>query len=93
MINPYPQILSREEIQGFCEFVRQERETDLQDWFNLPKRFVSGRKVNKIPTSSTDVTSEDILGDVNYTTSFFYVLVYDDINNINVWRRFALGAF
>ena len=93
MISEYPQIYGQEDILRFLDFVRQERVTDLQDWDNLPKRFVSGRKVNKIPTSSSDVTSEDILGDINYTTSFLYILVYDNINNLNVWRRVAPGAF
>ena len=93
MINEYPQVNSPDDVFPFCEKVKTERETDLQDWFNLPKRFISGRKVNKIPTSSSDVEAGDRLGDVNYTTSFLYILVYDDINNLNVWRRVALGAF
>ena len=90
MINDYPKPIS-ENILSFCEFVKQERVTDLQDWDNLPKRFISGRKVNKIPTSSADVTSEDRLGDVNYTASYLYILVYDGTNN--VWRRVSIGAF
>ena len=90
MINDYPKPTS-ENILTFCEFVKQERVTDLQDWDNLPKRFISGRKVNKIPTSSADVTSEDRLGDVNYTASYLYILVYDGTNN--VWRRVSIGAF
>jgi len=90
MINDYP-TPSIENILDFCTFVKQERVTDLQDWDNLPKRLVSGRKVDKIPTSSSDVTSEDRLGDINYTASFLYILVYDGTNN--VWRRVSIGAF
>ena len=93
MINDYPQIYGTEDILTFCESVKRERVTDLEDWDNLPKRFISGRKVGKIPATSADVTSEDRLGDINYTTSFFYILVYDDVNAVNVWRRIALGAF
>jgi len=93
MINDYQTVSSSEDVLSFCQSVKRERSTDIEDWNNLTKRFIKGRKVNKIPATSSDVTSEDILGDINYTTSFLYILVYDSVNNVNVWRRLALGAF
>lgn len=91
MIGDYPQLTSSTDIPIFLEAVSKERKTDLEDWNNLPSRFLKGRKVGKIPTSSTDVSVEDRLGDINYDASFFYILVYDGSNN--VWRRIALGVF
>lgn len=91
MIEDYPKVQGGEDVLRFCQAVKKERQTDLEDWNNLSKRFLAGRKVNKIPTSSTDVTPEDKLGDINYNATYFYILVYDGSNN--VWRRIALGAF
>lgn len=91
MIYDYPKVDGPSDLLPFCVAVKRERTTDLDDYNNLPKRFVKGRKVDKIPVSSTDVTPEDRLGDINYDASFLYILVYD--GNNNVWRRSALGAF
>jgi len=91
MIEDYPKVPEFSDVLPFCQAVKKERQTDLEDWNNLPKRFVQGRKVNKIPTSSADVSPDDKAGDVNFTPTFMYILVYD--GSVNVWRRVALGAF
>jgi hypothetical protein len=55
---------------------------------NLPNQFVSGRSVNKIPSSSTDVAAGDSIGNVNFTKDYAYFCVSDGSGGA-VWRRIA----
>jgi hypothetical protein len=67
------------------------RNDDIGDWDDLPNRYMRGRKVEKVPTSSSDTASTDRAGDFNYSASFFYLCV----NNAGtiVWRRIALSSW
>ncbi len=78
-------------LEEFNDIVVGSREDDIREFNNLPNRFVSGRKVERIPSSSTDVLASDKVGDINYTSDSFYVLL-DDGGNL-VWRVGSLSAF
>lgn len=73
------------------DFIVRERQSDVKDFDNLQSRFMAGRKVGKIPTSSADVAASDRLGDFNYSASYYYLLV--DNAGTPAWRRIALGVW
>ena len=78
------------ELLEFCKDISRKREKDVQDFDNLTNIFISGRKVAKIPSSSSDVTGNNI-GDFNYDSDYLYVCVNNSGNA--AWRRVAIGAF
>jgi hypothetical protein len=69
----------------------KKRSDDVDDYNNLPNRFMSGRKVGKIPTSSTDVVATDNIGDFNYTSTSYYLLI--NTGTTAEWRKFTLNVF
>lgn len=79
-----------ETIAKWAALVTRYRQYDVADFDNLPSIFMSGRKVGKIPTSSTDVVDSDRIGDFNYTSSYLYLCVD---NAGAAWRRISLGVW
>ncbi len=67
------------------------RKSDITTISQITSSFISGRKVGKIPSSSADVDVTDKVGDVNYTASYFYILI--DNSGTPAWRRVALGSW
>jgi hypothetical protein len=93
-MQPYPVIPKDSTLEFLTEkaaYVQRLREEDIENFNNLKNIFISGRKVGKIPTSSTDITAGDRVGDFNYTASHLYIVV-DDAGS-GEWRRIALGVF
>jgi hypothetical protein len=89
----YPS-LPKETLEDVCkviQYIARERDTDIRDWNNLQNTFVSGRKSGKIPTGSADVDPSDRVGDVNYDSSYFYIVINN--GGTAAWRRIALGAW
>lgn len=88
----YPALKERavDAVSVVMEFIIRERQYDVQDWNNLPQRFMLGRKVGKVPSSSADVAATDKIGDFNYDASYFYILVD---NSGAAWRRATLGSW
>lgn len=78
-------------FNAYQEIVRLRQEEDLSDFDNLPQRFIGGRKITRIPSSSADVVSADLEGDINYDASFLYILL--DSAGTLVWRRVAISSF
>lgn len=72
-------------------YIARERENDVRDWYNLPKKYMTGRKVEKVPTGSADIATTDRKGDFNYTASFLYLCV-DNAGTL-AWRRVALVSW
>lgn len=85
----YPKLLSNDnnELALVLRRIIELRESDITDNTNLPQVFMSGRKVEKIPTSSADVATTDNLGDFNYDANYLYIVVDDSGAE---WRRVAL---
>lgn len=77
----------KEQLRQICNI----RKDDITQFGNLPEIFMSGRKVGKIPTGSTDIAVTDRLGDFNYDASYWYQVV-DDTGNAR-WRRIALATW
>lgn len=79
-----------EDVSAFCREAARLREEDVSDFNNLSNVFMRGRKVDKIPSSSSDIADSRV-GDFNYDTSYLYICV--DNSGTAVWRRVAIGAF
>jgi hypothetical protein len=89
----YPSISIRateEDLVKWASLVTRFRQYDVADFNNLSNVFMSGRKVGKIPTSSTDITDGDRVGDFNYNASYLYLCVD---NTGAAWRRISLGVW
>lgn len=65
------------------------REIDVSEFDNLPNIFIKGRKVNKVPTASNDIT-DSLIGDFNYSATYLYICVD---NSGAAWRRVAISSF
>lgn len=79
-------------IINFLKQIIRLRSDDVTEVNNFSSIFMSGRKVNKIPTSSSDVTAgQDKAGDFNYNVNYLFILV--DNSGTLVWRRVALSSF
>ena len=95
-MKPYPKLGSVikptvEDHARVLEVIIKERPSDIKDFDNLSNVFVSGRKVARIPSGASDVLPTDKVGDINYTTSFLYILV--DNAGTATWRRVALSSW
>jgi hypothetical protein len=86
----FPTIRPRnmDEVIELLRYITKERTNDVSDFENLNNRFISGRKVAKIPTGAADITDTDRVGDFNADANY----VYFCINNSGTaeWRRCAL---
>lgn len=88
----YPKVQDNtlSEVIKVIEYITKERKNDVNDFNNLNKIFISGRKVGKIPTGSSDIASTDRLGDFNFDADYLYLCVDD---SGAAWRRVALGVW
>jgi hypothetical protein len=93
-MNRYPSIINRtvEGCLSALDWIGRERLSDINDRQNLPNLFIGGRKVQKVPTSSADISSPtSVAGDFNVTKDFAFFCV-NDAGTIK-WVRVAVGAF
>jgi hypothetical protein len=86
----YP-IKTLNDALDFIRHVQRERKTDAQEFELVKNKVINSRKVDKIPTGSSDVTSTDAIGDFNFDGSYFYVLV--NVSGTPSWRRSTLGSW
>jgi hypothetical protein len=88
----YPKIVPIDQIQTkeLLLYITRERDNDVLEFNNLPEVFMRGRKVGKVPVSSTDVDSDDRVGDFNYTGHYMYLCVDD--GGVG-WRGITLHTF
>jgi len=93
-VDRYPSTFdnSPEGIMSFLKQIIRLRVDDVTEVNNFPNVYMSGRKVNKVPTSSSDVVSgQDREGDFNYNTNYLFILTNN--SGTLVWRRVALSSF
>ncbi len=93
-MNDYPDIspATQGDIQELLRIITRERPNDIRDFQNLNNRFMAGRKVGKVPSSSSDVTALDRIGDFNIAedTGVFYLFTLVDDGGTATWGRVAL---
>lgn len=70
--------------------IGQIRQADQIEWNQLSNRFLSGRSVAKVPSSSTDITG-NVVGDFNVTPTYAYFCV--DNAGTAEWVRIAVSTF
>ena len=82
-------------MQEIVRYIQKERKNDVNDFDALKDNYISGRKVDKIPTGASNVTATDTVGDFNIAddggTTYLYALV--DISGTAEWRRVALSTW
>ena len=88
----YPNIKpeSSKDVFTLLRYITRERRNDVNDFNNLRNIFVSGRKVDKIPTGAADISSPDRVGDFNFDADYIYICVD---NSGAAWRRVALSSW
>lgn len=79
-----------EGISIVLDYMISERQADRREWLDLPNQYMSGRKVGKVPSSSTD-TADSRIGDFNHDGSYLYICV--DNSGSAVWRRISLSSW
>lgn len=92
---PYPEITTGElgELTRAYRTVTRIRLDDINDFANLPNRFMRGRLVGKVPSASTDTAVTDRPGDFSFAADATYMYFFVESTATPVWRRVALGAF
>ena len=92
-MNDYPQITpqTEQDIKDLLRIITRERTIDITDFENLKNRFMSGRKVGKIPSGAADVSDTDRIGDMNYDENYLYLLTTDGSGGA-IWGRIALDT-
>ena len=88
---PYWPALTLGHVIDILRDICNARKDDISQIANIGNIFISGRKVGRIPTSSSDVIDGDKVGDFNVTDSFAYYLI--DNGGTGEWRRVAVGSF
>lgn len=86
----YLKVNTNDDLLDFAKDVARKRQEDIAEFNNLPNVFINGRKVNKVPTGSTDIADSRV-GDFNFTVSFLYICVNN--SGTAAWRRVALGSW
>lgn len=80
-----------ESVVKTLRFMLRTRAEDISATDNLTQKYILGRRVGRIPSSSADVIDGDKLNDFNVTATYAYFL----INNAGTaaWRRVAVGSW
>jgi len=95
VMQPYPKdtkpnITSAVQTLGVMSRLRDQ---DIIDRNNFSNIFLSGRTVNRIPSSSTDVSATDRIGDMSFSVDGSYVYFFIDASGTPAWRRVELGTW
>jgi hypothetical protein len=86
-MQPYPKDIDETNLVESLRQISRLRDQDITDRNNFNSIFIMGRKVNKVPTSSTDVASTDNQGDFNFSDSYSYFFTGTE------WRRSVLSSW
>ena len=93
ILREYPSytLSTLEDVIDVVRQIQNLRKDDIKQAQNLNNIYILGRKVGKIPTSSSDVAPRDRIGDINFVPGFMYVLV--DNAGTPEWQRSVLSTF
>ena len=92
-MKPYPSLRDKtlDGAHEMLQYISRERDNDITEFNNLTNIFMRGRKVGKIPTSSTDIVPSDRVGDFSYDPDYLYIVIND--SGTAEWRRATLGTW
>jgi hypothetical protein len=77
-------------VNWLKEVARLRELEDVPDFTNLKNKLLSGRTVDKIPSSATDVVATDVEGDWSTDGTYEYRLV--DVAGTLKWSRILLDT-
>lgn len=92
-MQPYPKNNTNNNAGDNLNVIARLRDQDIIDRNNFPNIFSTGRLVGKIPTSSTNLTSGDRVGDYSFALDGSYIYYCVSNDGAAVWRRIALGTW
>jgi len=83
-------------IIDWIDDVCTQRQQDRRDFENFSQLFIKGRNRSLLnnraePSSSSDVTSTDMVGDIMHTAGYLYILI--DNSGTPEWRRVVISSF
>ena len=81
---------SFEDLKEWVRYVSKERSSDVKDFDNLKKIFMSRQKVGTIPVGAA-TSSTARIGDYNADEDYFYLVV--PVGATSEWRRVAWTAW
>lgn len=91
----YPDINFNAQLQDVVtclkQIIRFRNSEDVAAFNNLNKTLIRGRLTTRVPASSTDVITGDLVGDFNPQPAFLYILV--NVSGTPAWRRITMGTF
>lgn len=92
---PNPKDDKNPTLKSTLDFICRERLNDVRDNNNLPNNYMTGRRVVKVPSASTDITSPvSYAGDFNITVDYAYFCISDAADSGAIkWVRVAAGTF
>jgi len=92
-LKPYPSNVTDDvsSVSDAVRFICRLRKEDITDNDNISSSYMSGRRVGKVPDSSTDIVADDKIGDFNITDSYAYFCV--DSGGVAIWRRLSLETW
>lgn len=89
----YPVLNEEKQIPEIIQDIIRIRNTDLDDWNNLPSQFVQGRGLfttRAAPANASDVLATDQEGDICNDTTYEYKLLL--IGSALLWDRRTLDT-
>lgn len=92
-MDEYPKIKinTMQDMRVVLERIVELRDEDVSYFSNLNQFYVSGRLVQRVPTSSSNVLAGDNVGDISFTSTYLYVL--QNVLGTPAWLRAALSTF
>lgn len=90
-MQPYPKDIDEKTLVPSLRVISRLRDQDITDRNTFDSRYVLGRKVGKVPTSSIDIAATDRIGDFNVTDSFAYYCI--DNSGTAEWRRVGVSSW
>ena len=94
-MQPFPKLIDETlaGVSGVIRFIVRARDGDVTDNNNLPNIYMRGRRVGKIPTSSSNVVPDDKIGDFSFAVDGSYIYFLVSNAGSPQWRRAALATW
>ncbi len=94
-MQPFPRNIdsNSDAIVKALQQIARYRDEDITDRNTLPAVFISGRTVGKIPSSSTDISATDRVGDISFAVDGSYIYYCVNASGTAKWRRIALATW
>lgn len=91
-MKPYPKVNSDKDFFPALQYIVKERRNDIADFQALETRVGIMRKVEKVPSGSTNIAASDRVGDFSFDSSYIYLCI-ESTSSTAEWRRATLSTW